>query len=196
MEQQGRRLLDGTLMGPSTLAAPAGPAGPGVVQALKKAISATAAKALNALSPALAGVGPVLAPAPAFGKPSDQAERLDGSGSSEWVSGAAAAPADGAPSRETGEGPRTVGKQTELRTRLSLPVDGDLAAVAFLDMGSPELAVSPEGGPGGERLPTPLHIEIVDACTPSCCIFLGSGMLKALDAGECMHNGKYRDRVG
>lgn len=145
-QQQGRRLL---LSGAETAAKPAAAGSLGVLQTLKKAYQATIANVLNAASgvkhaaPAAAGQSTLEGHGPQGG--------LGGSsGSSKWAAGAAMAPA-AVGLQQGGEAMSSEGKRTKLRMGLNLPGEDELSAVAFLDVGPPDEAVSPEGGPGGEN---------------------------------------------
>ncbi|CAL8463390.1 g2924 [Coccomyxa elongata] len=151
-QQQGRRLL---LSGAEPAAKPAAAASSGVLQTLNKAYQATVANALNAASGgkhAAVGAAPAAAGQNAAEGHGPQEGLGGSSGSNKWAAGAAAAPA-AVGLQQAGEGMSIEGKRTKLRMGLNLPGEDELSAVAFLDVGPPDEAVSPEGGPGGNTDP-------------------------------------------
>ncbi|BDA48744.1 probable halolysin at N-terminal half [Coccomyxa sp. Obi] len=145
-QQQGRRLL---LSGAENAAAGSS----GVLQMLKKAYIATMRNVLNAAAGGKhATVAAALGQKTAEGDSPQEGLGAATGGSNKGVAGAAAAPAaEGL--QQAGEGVSVEGKRTKLRMGLNLPGEDELSAVAFLDVGPPDEAVSPEGGPGGNTQP-------------------------------------------
>lgn len=144
-QQQGRRLL---LSGAETTAAGSS----GVLQTLKKAYLATTAKVLNAAAGgkhAAAGAAPA-APGQKTAEGYSLQEGLGAAGGSSKRPARAAAGPAAVELQKAGNGVSEEGKRTKLRMGLNLPGEDELSAVAFLDVGAPDEAVSPEGGPGGE----------------------------------------------
>ncbi len=143
--QQGRRrLLEGAAADP-------GGSG-GLMQSVLKAFHTTMAKALTAVQSrkAAAGAGTAQSQPPAGDQVSGSGLRIGTAMSSVGEGAAAPAPAAGSP-QQAGEGGGVEGKRTQLRMGLNLPGDDDLAAVAFLDVGPSEQAVSPQGAPTGGK---------------------------------------------
>ena len=125
----------------------------------------SAQEGLSAASGSSERAAPAAAPAAAgLLQAVDAHSSQEAVGSSKGVAGAVAAPA-AVGVQQAGEAVSSgEGKRTQLRNGLNLPGEDELSAVAFLDVGPPDEAVSPEGGPGGE----PRFLLHPTLITPSC----------------------------